>query len=127
MTFLTGAGLLVVWVLACERVWNHHVTVGVLTAFLAYIARFYGRMESMIRMASATQRAAASAQRIFEILDRKPSVPEPVRPVHPGRVGMPVPMARLTSCHKLSCAVAITTVRFPTYFLTCMAIRVRCR
>jgi ATP-binding cassette subfamily B protein len=40
----------------------------------------------MIRMASATQRAAASAQRIFEILDRKPSVPEPVRPVLPGRL-----------------------------------------
>jgi ATP-binding cassette subfamily B protein len=86
VTFLTGAGLLVVWALACRRVWNHEVTVGVLTAFLAYIARFYGRMESMIRMASATQRAAASAQRIFEILDRKPSVPEPVRPVHPGRL-----------------------------------------
>jgi ATP-binding cassette subfamily B protein len=86
VTFLTGAGLLVVWALACRRVWNHHVTVGVLTAFLAYIARFYGRMESMIRMASATQRAAASAQRIFEILDRKPSVPEPVRPVQPGRL-----------------------------------------
>ncbi len=86
VTFLTGAGLLIVWALACRRVWNHHVTVGVLTAFLAYIARFYGRMESMIRMASATQRAAASAQRIFEILDRKPSVPEPVRPVQPGRL-----------------------------------------
>jgi ATP-binding cassette subfamily B protein len=86
VTFLTGAGLLVVWALACWRVWYHQVTVGLLTAFLAYIARFYGRMESMIRMASATQRAAASAQRIFEILDRKPSVPEPVRPVPPGRL-----------------------------------------
>src|SRR5262249_13269449 len=59
---------------------------GVLVAFLAYITRFYSRIESMIRMVSATQRAAASAQRIFEILDRVPSVPEPVRPVHPGRL-----------------------------------------
>src|SRR5262249_1456136 len=48
--------------------------------------RCYARVESMIRMASATQRAAASAQRIFEILDRVPSVPEPARPVHPGRI-----------------------------------------
>jgi ATP-binding cassette subfamily B protein len=40
----------------------------------------------MIRMVSATQRAAASAQRIFEVLDRVPSVPEPVKPVHPGRL-----------------------------------------
>jgi ATP-binding cassette subfamily B protein len=37
-------------------------------------------------MVSATQKAAAAAQRIFEILDRVPSVAEPVKPVHPGRL-----------------------------------------
>ncbi len=62
------------------------MTVGVLTAFVAYISRFYARAESMIRMVSATQRAAASAQRIFEVLDRVPSVPEPAKPVHPGQL-----------------------------------------
>ena len=56
-------------------------TVGVLTAFIAYIGRFYTRLDSMSRIVSATQRAAAGAQRIFEILDRVPSVPEPMRPV----------------------------------------------
>jgi ATP-binding cassette subfamily B protein len=86
VTFLTTSGLLVVWAAACWRVKEGLVTVGVLTAFLAYIARFYARAESMIRMVSATQRAAASAQRIFEVLDRAPSVPEPARPVHPGRL-----------------------------------------
>ena len=54
--------------------------------FLAYIVRFYTRLESMSRMFSTTQRAAASAQRMFDILDRVPSVPEPTRPVHPGRL-----------------------------------------
>jgi len=34
-------------------------------------------------MFAATQRAATSAQRIFEILDRVPSVAEPARPVEP--------------------------------------------
>jgi ATP-binding cassette subfamily B protein len=58
----------------------------VLTAFLAYITRFYTRLESMSRMAGRTQRAAASAQRIFEVLDRSPSVPEPAHPVSPGRL-----------------------------------------
>jgi ATP-binding cassette subfamily B protein len=86
VTLLTTGGLLVVWAFASSRVYRYEITVGVLTAFLAYIARFYARVESMIRMASATQRAAASAQRIFEILDRVPSVPDPVRPVHPGRL-----------------------------------------
>ncbi len=86
VTFLTTFGLLVIWAFAAWQVYYQVITVGVLTAFLAYIARFYARVESMIRMVSATQRAAASAQRIFEILDRAPSVPEPVRPVHPGRL-----------------------------------------
>jgi len=86
VTLLTTAGLLVVWSFAAWQVFHSLITVGVLTAFLAYIARFYTRIESMIRMVSATQRAAASAQRIFEILDRTPSVPEPVRPVHPDRL-----------------------------------------
>jgi ATP-binding cassette subfamily B protein len=86
VTLLTTFGLLAVWAFASSQVYHHVITVGVLTAFLAYIARFYTRIESMIRMASAVQRAAASAQRIFEILDRVPSVPEPARPVHPGRL-----------------------------------------
>ena len=37
----------------------------------------------MSRMVSATERAANSAQRLFEILDRVPSVAEPAVPVHP--------------------------------------------
>jgi ATP-binding cassette subfamily B protein len=86
VTFFTTCGLLVVWAYAAWEIFHFVITVGVLTAFLAYITRFYTRIESMIRMVSATQRAAASAQRIFEILDRVPSVPEPVRPVHPGRL-----------------------------------------
>jgi ATP-binding cassette subfamily B protein len=86
VSLATTGGLLVVWAFACWRVWKGDITVGVLTAFVAYIARFYTRIESMIRMSSAVQRASASAQRIFEILDRRPSVPEPARPVHPGRL-----------------------------------------
>jgi ATP-binding cassette subfamily B protein len=86
VSLLTTLGLLVIWAVACRRVLGGIVTVGVLTAFIAYVTRFYGRIESMLRMGAAVQRASASAQRIFEILDRRPSVPEPVRPVRPGRL-----------------------------------------
>jgi ATP-binding cassette subfamily B protein len=86
MTLLTTCGLLVVWAFASWRISQHEIQVGVLVAFLAYIARFYTRIESMIRMVSATQRASASAQRVFEILDRVPSVPEPAKPILPGRL-----------------------------------------
>ena len=48
-----------------------------------YISGFYGRMDSMSRMVAAVQRAGASTQRIFAILDRVPSVAEPVSPSIP--------------------------------------------
>lgn len=83
---LTSLGLLIVWACGAWRVAHHQITVGVLTAFVAYIGRFYGRIESMILMVSATQRAAASAQRLFEVLDRVPGVPDPPQPVQPGRL-----------------------------------------
>jgi ATP-binding cassette subfamily B protein len=82
----TELGLLVVWAFGCWQVFQHHVSVGVLWAFAGGISRFFVRIESLIYMVSATQKAAAAAQRIYEILDRVPSVAEPVRPVHPGRL-----------------------------------------
>lgn len=86
VTLLTEAGLLIVWACGVWLVAHDRVTVGVLTAFLAYISRFYVRLESISKIVSTTQRAAAGAQRVFDILDRVPSVAEPPRPVHPGRL-----------------------------------------
>jgi ATP-binding cassette, subfamily B, bacterial len=82
----TELGLLVVWSFGCWQVFQGHVKIGVLAGFAAGIGRFFMRIDSLIYMVSATQKAAASAQRIYEILDRVPSVAEPVRPVHPGRL-----------------------------------------
>lgn len=86
VVLLTDLGVLVVWIFGVWRVFHHSILVGVLTTFVAYISRFYARLDSMSRMVSATQRAAASAQRVFGILDRTPKVAEAVNPVHPGRL-----------------------------------------
>ncbi|RIX44729.1 MAG: ABC transporter ATP-binding protein [Rhodocyclales bacterium GT-UBC] len=82
VTLLTEVGLLVVWVFGIWQISRGASTVGVLTAFLAYIGRFYTRLDSMSRIVSATQRAASSTKRIFDILDHVSSVPEPSNPVH---------------------------------------------
>ncbi|EJL94199.1 ABC-type multidrug transport system, ATPase and permease component [Herbaspirillum sp. CF444] len=82
VTMLTEIGLLVVWVFGIWQVSHNQITVGVLTAFLAYISRFYTRLDSMSRIVSVTQKAAAGAKRIFDILDHVSSVPEPANPVH---------------------------------------------
>jgi ATP-binding cassette subfamily B protein len=82
VTFLTEAGLLVVWGFGIWQVSKNEITVGVLVAFLAYINRFYSRLGSMSRIVSVSQKAAAGAKRIFDILDHVSSVPEPAHPVH---------------------------------------------
>jgi len=74
-------GLLVVWAVGAYQILHHQITVGVLTAFIAYISRFYTRVESMSRVLTVTQRAAAAAQRLFDILDRVPSVIDAKDPV----------------------------------------------
>ncbi|MBB3211930.1 ATP-binding cassette subfamily B protein [Herbaspirillum sp. Sphag1AN] len=86
VTMLTEVGLLVVWVFGIWQVSHNQITVGVLTAFLAYISRFYTRLDSMSRIVSVTQKAAAGAKRIFDILDHVSSVPEPANPIHLARV-----------------------------------------
>ncbi len=81
VSLLTEIGLLVVWAFGIWLVSKQQITVGVLTAFIAYIGRFYTRLDSMSRIVSVTQKAAAGAKRIFDILDHLSNVPEPAQPV----------------------------------------------
>ncbi len=83
VTLLTEIGLLVVWAVGIWQVSRGQITVGVLTAFLAYIGRFYVRLDSMSRIVSVTQKAAVGTKRLFDILDHRSSVPEPVQPIEP--------------------------------------------
>ncbi len=81
VSLLTEIGLLVVWAFGIWLMSRQQITVGVLTAFIAYIGRFYGRLDSMSRIVSVTQKAASGAKRIFDILDHVSNVPEPTQPV----------------------------------------------
>jgi ATP-binding cassette subfamily B protein len=82
ISFLTEVGLLVVWAFGVWLVAHGETSVGVLTAFIAYISRFYGRLDSMSRIVSWTESSASATKRIFDILDHVSSVPEPAQPVH---------------------------------------------
>lgn len=79
--FLTQLGILVILAFGSWQIYEGRIKVGMLVGFLLYINRFYIRLESMSRIVQATQRAATSTQRLFEILDRTPTVAEPTRPV----------------------------------------------
>jgi ATP-binding cassette subfamily B protein len=86
VSLLTEIGLLVVWGFGIWQVSKGEITVGMLLAAVAYIGRFYGRLDAMSRIVSDTQKTASAAKRIFDILDHVSSVPEPVQPVPVGKV-----------------------------------------
>ena len=71
----TDLGLLIIWVVGALTVAHGTLTVGVLWCFVTYTTRFYGRLEAMSRFFASAQRAAASAHRVFEVLDVEPDMP----------------------------------------------------
>jgi ATP-binding cassette subfamily B protein len=86
ITLLTQIGLVIIWACGAWRISQHQITVGSLTVFVTFIGRFYARLDSMSKLFASTERAANSARRIFEILDRKPSVAEATNPVPCGNL-----------------------------------------
>jgi ATP-binding cassette subfamily B protein len=86
VSLLTEVGLLVVWAFGIWQVSKGKITVGMLLMAIAYISRFYGRLDSMSRIVSVTQKSASAAKRIFDILDHVSSVPDPAQPVPMGKV-----------------------------------------
>ncbi len=86
LVLLSDLSLLLIWIVGIWRVLDHKLTVGVLAASVLLINRFYGRMEALSRIVEPTQRAANSAHRIFEILDRVPNIADPPHPIRPGRI-----------------------------------------
>jgi len=65
---------------------GHNMTVGVLTAFLLYLRRFFAPMEDMSQFYNLFQAAAAALEKLSGVLEEKPSVPEPVHPASLGTV-----------------------------------------
>ena len=75
INLLSDVGLMLVWIVGAWCVAHDKAKVGDLTMFVLYVMRFYGRLDSMSRFMASSQRAAASAHRIFEVLDVKADMP----------------------------------------------------
>jgi ATP-binding cassette subfamily B protein len=66
---LTGAAMGIVVVVGGSLVLDRELEVGVMVAFLFYVQRFFDPIRSLTIQYSVMQRAMASGQRIFEVLD----------------------------------------------------------
>ena len=90
ISFLPNLGLAIILLVGGREVIDGTLTLGEFTAFYAYLLILISPMRTLGYMLSAAQRATASGARIFEILDREPSmkVPDnaPALPAGPGQV-----------------------------------------
>lgn len=66
---LTGIALGIVVIVGGTRVLDGALDVGVMVAFVLYVQRFFDPIRSLTMQYSVMQRAMASGQRIFEVLD----------------------------------------------------------
>ncbi len=72
ITFLTGIGMLIVWLLGGQEVLANRITLGTLLAFYSYMWLFYGPLEWFGQVNDEMTRAFAGAERIFEVIDTDP-------------------------------------------------------
>lgn len=72
------------------RVIDGELRLGVLTAFLLYLRRFFEPMQELSQFYNALQSATAALEKLSGVLDRRPGVPEPPTGATPG--GTPRPL-----------------------------------
>src|SRR5690606_11249813 len=87
MEVLGAVALALIIVYGGSRVLDGALTVGVVAAFLQYVRRFFQPIQDLSEKYNMLQGAMASSERIFKILDTRPSISEPTAP----RLHLPTP------------------------------------
>ena len=77
ISFLPNLGLAVVLLMGGRQVINGTLSLGDFTAFYTYLVMLIGPMRTLGVMLGMSQRAIASGNRLFEILDREPAIGSP--------------------------------------------------
>ncbi|HET9104979.1 MAG TPA: ABC transporter ATP-binding protein [Solirubrobacteraceae bacterium] len=77
ISFLPNLGLAAILLVGGREVIDGTLTVGAFTAFYAYLLMLISPMRTLGYMLGAAQRSTASGARIFQILDREPTILSP--------------------------------------------------
>ena len=72
ITFLTGFGVLIVWLFGGKQVLSDEMTLGTLLAFYSFMWMVYGPLEWFGQVNSWMTSAFAGAERVFEVIDTEP-------------------------------------------------------
>jgi ATP-binding cassette subfamily B protein len=74
LNLVSGVGIAIVLGYGGSLVMQHEITVGDLALFILYVGMFFGPVQVMGDLYNNILSAAASAERIFQLLDTKPKV-----------------------------------------------------
>ncbi len=83
---ISGLGTAIVLGYGSSLVLQHKITVGELAAFILYLGMFFGPIQTMGDLYNAVLSTAASAERIFQLLDTDPQVVDRAGAVPFGRI-----------------------------------------
>ncbi|WP_409341594.1 ABC transporter ATP-binding protein [Paenibacillus sp. MBLB4367] len=83
---ITTSGSLLVWYFGGKQVMGDGLSLGTLMAFIAYLGMFFGPLQWFSQSINWTSRALAAADRVFEIMDTTPDVPNAAEAVKIPRV-----------------------------------------
>jgi ATP-binding cassette, subfamily B, multidrug efflux pump len=76
---------LIIWYGGGEII-QRHMSLGILVAFISYMRLFFQPLRELSQQYSIVQSAMASAERIFQLLDTRDTLPVAPNPVKPARI-----------------------------------------
>ena len=86
------------------------LTLGALTVFMGYMWQFYGPVQGLARLNHTLQRAAAAAERVFEIIDAEPEIGDSRDAVSLGRIKGDLEFRNVTFSYENSSRPALKDV-----------------
>src|SRR5205085_7370870 len=84
ITLMSGLGTAIILGYGGSLVMQREITVGELAAFILYLGMFFGPIQTMGDLYNAVLSTAASAERIFQLLDTEPQIQD-----RPGAAALP--------------------------------------
>jgi ATP-binding cassette subfamily B protein len=99
-TFIGNLGYVAVAVVGGLQVATGHITLGNIQAFIQYVRQFNSPLSQLAGMYNTLQSGAASAERVFTLLDEPEESPDPALAAQPSPAGTtPQPGGRVEFAH----------------------------
>ena len=109
---LEAVGVLLVSGLGLWELSVHRITLGGLLVFLVYLTQLYSPIRGVGKLSTSIYAAAASAERIIELLTQRPRVTEPAQPEPFGRARARLTVHQLSFTYPDTSAPALCEVSF---------------